>query len=163
MRNAKKTNRVPELTRLILMTVGALFLSWLSTYLFQQDWLLGRFITKAPELWREDYSHWVTSVCIVSTISTFAWYVWAVNKSPGSPEENLKMRLPWAFLSLMPVIPILLFVFLFTHQDMKLLCIFLFLMVGIGGYWLGTALNSPQPFELIPPFSSPLRTLFRIK
>lgn len=159
----KRDSRVPELTRLVLMTAGGFLLTWLSSYAFQQDLLLGGYITKDPDSWREIYGRWSTWVCIASTISTIGWYGFASIQPIGTPEENLKMKLPWSIFSLPPLLAVLLFVFLFPFQEMKIFCVFLLLSLGVGGYWLGTSLNSPKPFQFIPLVSKTLRSALKIK
>jgi FtsH-binding integral membrane protein len=146
------------------MTLGGAVLMWGTVILFDNDWLLGRLITQGdPDAFiKGTYSPWATGIFLVSTISTILWYVLACITPDRGTEKNLKMRVPWAILSTLPLIATVIFVFFNPNKEVEWLCILFFLIIGCLGYWLSTALNSPYPFQWIPHFSDELRQLFKI-
>ncbi len=161
--NARST-RPQEILRIAVMTFVGAILMWVTAMAFDNDYILGRFITEgmSKEQFIPFYSFWATLVFVGSTISTILWYVLACITPNRGSEQNLSMRAPWAILSLIPLIITVIFVFVNQQKQVEWLCILFFLAIGCLGYLLSTALNSPHPFTYIPLLSRELRKIFKI-
>jgi predicted membrane channel-forming protein YqfA (hemolysin III family) len=157
-----RASRLNEIIRIAIMTLFGGLLMWGTKFLFEQDWLLGGFVTKVnkDEWISGEYSFWATLVFVISTITTILWYT--LGCIVPNTDKNLLMRIPWMILSAIPLITIVIFVFVNTNKEVEWLCIFFFIVIGYCGYWLSTALNSPAPFQFIPPLSQELRHIFKL-
>lgn len=178
-----RKSRPAEILRLVAMTLIGGLLVLGTRALFQFDWLLGSLFTgpDVKDAWIGGYyTFWAILIFGISTVATFAWYglcCITVDKGPG---QNARMKIPWFILCSLPVIAILVFVFfdyptviLTSSQGTQVvnelvggvartLAMLLFILTGVLGYWLGTAINSPAPFKFIPPLSHTLRQLLNI-
>lgn len=159
-----RNTRPREIFWIAVMTLIGAILMWLTVGAFDNDALLGRYITEGmtKEQFIPSYSFWATLVFVGSTISTILWYVIACRTPDRGLEQNLSMKAPWAIISLIPLVITVIFVFVNQQKQVEWLCILFFLVIGCLGYWLSTALNSPYPCSYIPPFSRELRQIFKI-
>lgn len=178
-----RNSRTTEFIRLLAMSLVGGLLTLITRFFFQEDWLLGRFFTDAAikDAWvAEYYNFWSLLVFGISTFAALTWYGWCCAVPDKGPGRNSSMQLPWWILSFFPFLAVLTFVFsgfpmiiiptgtstVTVNNEVdsivQTIAMFFLMLIGVVGYWLGTAINSPAPFTYIPPLSHTIRRLLSL-